>query len=87
MLETPENMQALIEEIRHVRDEVNLQIHLAAAEAKDEWEALEEKWTHFEAKAERVGHAAGEAAGEVGDALELLGEELRKGYHKIRDQL
>jgi len=52
--------------------------------ARDE---LEGKWEDFHARSSRVGHEVGEAAEEISDALELLGEELRKGYHRIRKAL
>ena len=87
MADTPENMQELIEELRQVRDEIRVQIHLAAADARDEWEELEKKWGHFSAHAEQIGETAAEAAEDIGEALELVGEELRKGYRKIRKQL
>jgi hypothetical protein len=87
MVKRPENMHEVIEELRHVRDELNVQIHLAAAEVRDEWEDLEKKWGHFRARAEQVGETTGEAAEDVGEALELVGEELRKGYRRIRKKL
>ena len=48
---------------------------------------LEGKSEDFHARSSRVGHEVGEAAEEISDALELLGEELRKGYHRIRKAL
>ena len=87
MPDRPENIKELLAELRQTRDELNVQMHLAAAEARDEWEVLEKKWDHFKSKAERVGEATEEAAEEVGEALELVGEELRKGYKQIRKAL
>ncbi len=87
MTKRPENIHELIEKLRQTRDELHVQIHLAAAEARDEWEVLEKKWEHFQARAAQVGEATGEAAEDVGDALEVVGEELRKGYQRIRKSL
>lgn len=77
----------LAEEVKQLRDELKVQMHLAAADARDEFDGLEKKWEHFRARAEVVGKAAGEAAEDVGDALELLGKELKKGYQKVRGLL
>ncbi len=87
MPEIPENLTEIIDDVRQTRDELRVQMHLAAAEIKDEWEDLEKKWEHFHAHMEKVGEATGEAAEEVGEALALVGEELRNGYKKIRKTL
>jgi len=87
MTRRPENLNELIDELRQTRDELRVQMHLAAAEVRDEWEVLEKKWGQFRSRAERVGEATGEAAEDVGEALELVGEELRKGYQRIRSIL
>lgn len=87
MTEQPNNFEDLVQELRTARDELNVKMHLAAAEARDEWDVLEKKWEHFRVRAEKVGEATGEAAEEVGEALELVGEELRKGYRRIRKTL
>jgi hypothetical protein len=87
MSDLKEKIERLVEELRQARDELQVQMHLAKAEVKDEWEALEGKWEDFHVRSSRVGHEAGEAAEEIGEALELVGEELRKGYHRIRKAL
>lgn len=83
----PEHFDELFDELRKARDELRVQLHLAAAEARDEWEVLEKKWVKFQDRAGEVGEATGEAAEDVGEALELVGEELRKGYKRIRKAL
>ncbi len=87
MNDIKENLQELAAELRQTRDELRVQISLAKAEARDEWEELEEKWEHFRARAKPVEDAVGESAGEVGDALLSLGKELKRGYQRIRDAL
>jgi hypothetical protein len=74
-------------ELTQERDELAVRMHLAKAEARDQWEELEKKWEHFRARLEVVGRAAGESAEDVGDALELLGSELKRGYARIRKLL
>ena len=87
MSERSDKVQELFEDVRRTRDELRVKIHLAKAEARDEWHELEKKWDHFKARAERAGEAAEDAAEDVGEALELVGEELHKGYRRIRDAL
>ena len=83
----PDNTQELLAELRKARDELRVQINLAAAEIREDWDALEHKWEHFRSRAEQVGETTGEAAEEVGEALGLVGEELRKGYQQIKKAL
>ena len=77
----------LKQELERLRDELAVRMHLAKAEARDQWEELEKKWEHFRARLEVVGRAAEESAEDVGDALELLGSELKRGYARIRKLL
>ena len=87
MAALPENIGELLEELRKSRDELRVQMHLAALEVREDWDALEKKWDHFHGRAEQVGEATGEAAEDIGEALGLVGEELRKGYKRIRKSL
>jgi hypothetical protein len=87
MAEDKRTIEDMSEELKQVRDEVQVKIHLAAADARDEWEQLEKKWEQFRARAEVIGRTAEEAAEDVGEALEILGEELKRGYQKIRSLL
>ena len=69
------------------RDELNLQIHLAEAEVRDEWQEIEKKWQHFVSTSKRLGEATGESSKEISSALTLLGEELKNAYKKIKKSL
>ncbi len=77
----------LAETLKRERDELRLQAHLLKADLADEWHALEHRFEHFEQKAARVGHVASDAAHEVGAAARLVGEEISRGYAKIRASL
>lgn len=65
-------------ELKQKRDELQLQMHLASKEAKDEWDELEEKMEKFtaDAKLEETGEG-------LGKALSQLGGELKLGYARI----
>ncbi|MBW2422105.1 MAG: hypothetical protein JRH19_26470 [Deltaproteobacteria bacterium] len=81
------SIDELGEDLKQAREELQVKIHLAAADARDEWEQLEKKWEHFRSRAEVIGRTAEEAAEDVGEALEVVGEELKRGYKKIRSLL
>jgi len=80
-------LDSLIQDLKQMRDELEVQLHLASADAKDEFAELEKKWDHLRARAEVVGGAAGETADSVGDAVSSVAEELKKGYQRIKGLL
>lgn len=69
------------------RDELNVRMHLAAADVRDEWHELENRWEHFQSKSRQVKGAAEESAEDIGAALKLLARELRAGYVRVRSRL
>ena len=77
----------LIDDLKQQRDEIRVRLHLVKAEAKEEWERLETKWEHVRGKMGVVGREAGKTAQEVGTALNLAVEELRRGYERVRKLL
>ena len=81
------NATALLAKLRTERDELAVQMQLAKAEARDEWHKLEPTWEHFQSRARDVAESTDEASKDVGAALGLLGEELRRGYERIRASL
>jgi ElaB/YqjD/DUF883 family membrane-anchored ribosome-binding protein len=80
-------LDKLTSDLKQLRDEVELQMHLASADARDQFSELEHKWDGFRARAEVVGKASESAAEDIGEALEVLGDEIKKGYQKIRSLL
>ena len=69
-------------DLKRVRDELKLKIHLGSKEAQDEWADLEKRWQTFRQKAEldRTG-------GEVGGTMKQLGSDLKAAYERIRKAL
>ena len=87
MSERKERFEEMVSSLKKIRDELELQIHLGKAEAKDEWEELEEKWQEFKAQGKTVAEAVDESAKDVASALELVGGELKAGYERIKKLL
>lgn len=82
-----QELDTLVQTLKTERDELKLKIHLAEAEARDEWERLEPTWQRLQEKAQAVGNTAAEASQEIGAAAQLLGSELADGYVRIRDAI
>lgn len=73
--------------LKRERDELALKMHLAKAEARDEWKALEAKLDALDKRARPVAKAMGETAEGVGASLELAADEIKRGFAKIRKLL
>lgn len=84
MPELREELKKLEDMVLQQRDELRVKLHLAKADARDEWEALEKKWAEAQAKFAQLQKAAGESGEGIEAAARLLGEELLKGYERIR---
>lgn len=84
MTEAREEFDKFIAALKQQRDELNLQIHLAKAETREEWAGLEAKWAEVQGKTGQLRSVSGEVAGEVGAAARLLAEEIGRGYERIR---
>jgi hypothetical protein len=71
-----------MENLKRLRDEIQLKIHLGSMELKDEWERLDKKWDEFVRKAQFEKTAA-----DLNTALENLAAELQKGYERLKKAL
>jgi hypothetical protein len=76
-----------LKKLQTERDEINVRMHLAAADVRDEWHELEKKWQHLQSKGQQISNAIGESKGGVTAALELLSSELEDSYKRIRRRL
>jgi len=83
MANPDEKLAALKQDLAQTRDELRVKMHLAKADARDEWEELEGKWHDFERKWDTVEDAAEDVAQDVGQALARLGAEIKSGYKRI----
>jgi len=79
------NLQGLADDLQRQRDELRVRLHLAKAEARDEFEKLEKRWEHVRGRLGVLGKEAGEASKDVGEALRLVLREIQTGYRRIRE--
>ena len=82
-----DDYDAMVKFLQRERDELRVKAHLAKADAKDEWEELEEKWRELQKKANQIGDAADEASHDIKTAAEILMGELKHGYVRIKAAL
>ena len=102
MSEVSDATKQLIDALKAERDDLKVQIHLAAMEVKDdlndEWQKLERKWAQAKANAKRLGHDIEvvadaleedfeDVADDIGDMGESIMKDIRDGYGRIRDKL
>lgn len=78
------DLESFVRKVEQQRDELLLKIHLAKAEAKDEWGAAEKQWDHFKAKTPSLAKESGESLKDLGAAVRLVGEELLHSYDRIK---
>lgn len=70
------------DELRTLRDDLKVRIHLGSKEVQQTWENLEERWRRFQTQAE-----LDKTASNVGTAGQLLAEELKAGYERLKKGL
>jgi len=78
------DLHRLVDELKEQRDELRVRLHLAKAEARDEFEKLEKRWEHARGRLAVIGKEAGEVSKDVGDAARLVLDEIRAGYQRVR---
>jgi hypothetical protein len=86
-MELQEELTKLSETLKQQRDEIRLQIHLATADLKDEWEESEREWDHFKDKFAEIIDESKETTAEFLEKTRIVGEELKIAYKTIHRRL
>lgn len=74
-----------VDQLRQLRDELKLKMHLAKAEAKDEWEKAEAKWEKLRAEFPKIDESADDLIDSLSEGTKRLANEIRQAYRRIRD--
>ena len=82
-----ERMENELDELRRVRDELRVRIHLGKKDAQDRWQQLERRMGELEAHAKRAAQRTEAPLQEIADASRKLLDELRRGYRELRQLL
>jgi len=69
----------VLNDLRRMRDELRLQLHLAGKEAEQEWDDIVKEWDRFVSKAQLE-----QSAEEIGEAAKALGLKIKEAYERAR---
>jgi len=86
-MEIKNEIAKLVEKLKMERDQINLKIHLASMDAKNEFAETEKKWSHLKTKAADIADDAVETSEDVIAKTKMVGEELKEAYKRIAKRL
>jgi SMC interacting uncharacterized protein involved in chromosome segregation len=85
------NFDKLWGELKTQRDELRVQVHLAEAEIKEEWEEVEDKYQYaqdkFDELTKRTVEATVEATDDARVRLDVVLEEIGEAYSRVKHRL
>lgn len=87
MADAKERLKSALQQLETERDELKLKLGLAKLEARDEWDALEGKMDSLRGRMGVIGAEAKEASGDVAAAADVLVDEIKDGFSKIRKMI
>jgi hypothetical protein len=87
MTEQQKKLDDLMHSLKQQWDELRVRAHLAKADIKDEWDKVERQFTRLMDDYKPTRDAANQTAVNVWSALLLTGEEVLKGFERIRKTL
>jgi len=82
-----EDFEDLLNKLQIERDEINLKLHLASMEAKQEFEEAEQEWQRLKAKAAEIADDSVETSEDFVAKAKIVGEELKEAYYRIGKRL
>lgn len=80
-------IQETIHRLKQQRDELALKIHLGNAELKDEWDELNDKLSNLIHTYDPLKQSVSQSGEDLWESLKLVGEEIRRGFDRIRESL
>ena len=82
-----EDFEKLLNKLQTERDEINLKLHLASMDARQEFEEAEKEWGRLKIKAAEIADDSVETSEEFIASAKIVGEELKDTYHRIAKRL
>ncbi len=86
-MEAKEEFYRLVEKLKTERDELNLKIHLASMETKEELKEAEKKWALVKEKSTEIADEVVETSEDYIAKAKIVGEELKETYRRIAKRL
>lgn len=87
MPDTNKPMTEQFEHLRRMRDELRLQIHLGADEAREEWERAEVLWARLHGEVQRLGEVSERPSKQLLSGATAMLHEVGVAYARIRAAL
>ena len=87
MSDLKQTVENTINELKTQRDELELQIHLGAADAKDEYNKAKHQFDEMLKEYAPLKDAVGESAENVWESLTLVGDEIKRSFNRIAGSL
>lgn len=81
------DFEKLLNKLQVERDEINLKMHLASMEARQEFEEAEKEWHRLKIKAAEIADDSVETSEDFIAKAKIVGEELKDTYHRIGKRL
>ncbi|WP_428355248.1 hypothetical protein [Methyloprofundus sp.] len=82
-----QEFEELMAKLATERDELNLKLHLASMQAKEEFSSAEEIWEQVKQKAGDIADDSVETTDEFISSAKVVGEELIEAYQRIAGRL
>lgn len=82
-----EDFENLLEKLQTERDEINLKLHLASMEARQEFEEAEKEWQRLKSKAAEIADDSADTSDEFIAKAKIVGEELKDAFYRISKRL
>ena len=79
--------EELLSSLTTQRDEIQLKIHLASMEVKQEFEGVENQWQQVKDKAADIADDSKDISDDVIATAKVVGEELQSAYQRISERL
>ncbi len=87
MSDGDDKLKSLLERLEQERDELKMKLGLAKLEAREEWQELEDKIQGLRGRMKVLKDEAGEAGGDVGAAFDMVAEEVKEGFARLKKLL
>lgn len=82
-----EKLKAKLRDLEVHREELRVQMHLARAEVRDEWDETEKKLKALQKKVAAARDKTEKASRELGEDLRIVADEIGSAYRRIRERL
>lgn len=79
--------ESLLVNLDSVREELQLKLHLASMDAKDEFAEAEKQWLQIKNKAAEIADESIDTSEEYIAKAKIVGEELKEAYQRVAKRL